>query len=565
MIIFSRICTSEGKEVVWSNYASLDDTQKTLNNIKTDLLSSTEEYCYEAAGVCGCLLANDSFLSLVTPKDEVEILSLLTRLIKETQVKKVLTRILWSVAKSKLKKDVYCKKSKEILEATLSVLQTEETSSVVAHEALEVINTLMIVSESEIMNNLSCWFITVFKFMFHNAVKVRTAALSNVKRAVELLQKSSYSMYRQSVLHPMIVDLKTKLSKEMYRLLSDESPDILQEWKVIIQFLGMDLHTGTSLINSLLEVIEKAFKSSKSEIRVEAFACWQALIDNFSLDSNVLSNMKRLKLLLAPLKAHNTKTEDIAQAKLLTWWHLVCALARTSSVSMETVTAPLLRFCFSSVSPPGGSVAGLAEKNLMLSGVASSPGRRFCGLHVTCAEILAQILAVGVNLNLTQEYKFSIEILENPVANSPAIFGRYYAFFIDCLSESVKSLCALDKKQCLLGVLIFESMLLHVQAMVNLDSHKKESVEAFKLLFNSLSSLEKQSTPGDSQSIFVYKFLEATVLGKHALPLPVLNSWQYHVASGVTVGDMMSGTFSNYLVHQLCRPSVIHHATVSEE
>ncbi|KAK4310700.1 hypothetical protein Pmani_017758 [Petrolisthes manimaculis] len=558
-------CTTEGKVVVWSDYASLDDTQKTLGNLKTDLLSSTSDHSYEAAGLCGCLLANDSFLSLVTSKDEIEILTVLIRLIKEVKEKRILTRILWSVARSKLKKDVYCKKSEGILEAILDVLQTQEISSIIAHEALQVINTLLTEAESEMMNKLSSWFITVFKFMFHNAVKVRTAALASVKRTVELLQSSLYSTYRQSVIQPIILDLKTNLAKDMHHLLNDESPDILQEWKVTVQFLGVDLHTGTSLINSLLEVIEKAFKSSKSEIRVEAFGCWQALIDNFSLDSNVLSSMKRLKLLLAPLKAHNTKTEDIAQAKLLTWWHLIYALSKTSSISLETVVAPLLKFCFSSVCTPGSSVAGLAEKNLMLSGVASSPGRRFCGLYVMCAEILAQTLAFSNNSSIMQEYKFSISVLEKPVISSPLIFVRHYAFFFNCMIESVKSLCALDDRQYLLGVLIFQSILMHVETVVSVDTYKKDSVEVIKLLFSTLLSLEKHSTPGDSQSNFVFKFLKMTIMGKHALPVSVLNSRQYHITSGTTIGDMMSGTLSNYIIHQLCRPSLLHHATLSDE
>lgn len=362
----------------------------------------------------------------------------------------------------------------------------------------------------------------------------------------------------------MLPDLKTKHCKTMNRLLGAECTDILKGWKLIVHMLGKELHPGTSLINGLLEVVEKGFKSPKSEIRVDAFRCWQALIDNFSLDETVLTHSKRLKLLLAPLKANNAKTEDIALAKLLAWWHLVRKLGKKAATNFDLVIAPLLRFCFGCGLTAGSAAAGLSERNLIMSGAAASPGRKFSGLHVTCAEILGQILSVGLNISGLQSFSFSTPTLEESVIPNQVAYVRNYQLLMGCVKEAVQSLNSQERKQCLLGLFLFQSVLGHLRVVITTDTSKKDSVEPVKELFTVITALESQCCPGDAQSQFVYKFLEMVTVGTLALPKSVLNSRQYNISTGNTMRDMMSGTLSNYLIRELCKPTLLHYATTRE-
>ncbi|KAK8725168.1 hypothetical protein OTU49_010733 [Cherax quadricarinatus] len=553
-------CTGETEKVIWSDFASLDDTHKTLINIKTDLLSETVETSYEAAGVCGCLLANDSFLSLVNSEDEVDILDALIKSIKDSKEKKILTRCLWSLSKSKLKRELFLEKFEQILETINGILRVENASSVAVHEALQVIQSLLEIVPNEMGKEAKNWFPCVFGYMFNDVNRIRTAAFATVNGAKVIFEKmENFSDIRSDILKMIIPDLKAHNCKRMNRLVTEDCTDILKEWKMIVQFLGKELHPGTSLINGLLEVVEKGFKSSKPEIRVDAFNCWRALIDNFSLDDSVLTHSKRLKLLLAPLKANNAKTEDIAYAKLLAWWHLVCKLGKKASINFDMIVVPLLRFCFGCGSSSGGAAVGLAERNLIMSGAAASPGRKFANLHVACAEILAQIIFVGINIPGVQTYNFSMLQMEEPLLNNPALFVRHHNLLLNCISEAAQSLNFKDCKQNLLGILLFQSILAHTRVAINLDSNKKDSVEIVKELFNTLSVLEKNCCPEDSQSQFVFKFYELVTVGNLALPKTVLNSRHYHTA---TMRDMMSGTLSNHLICQLCKPSILHFAPI---
>ncbi|XP_042870341.1 telomere-associated protein RIF1-like isoform X2 [Penaeus japonicus] len=552
----------ESEEVVWSDYASQDDTQKTLSNLKSDLFNENCDVSYEAAGLCGCLLANETFRSLLTKENEVQALDMLLKAIGETKEKKVLTRTLWSLAKSRLSKEVYVERLQKILETIVDVLKVEDGSAVAVLEALQVVESLLKLIPDEMNREMKEWFPYVFVFLFHEAVRVRTSAFAciSIGKSFLIIEND----LKSDILKLIIPDLKTKHCKTMNRLIGAEYTDILKEWRLIVEILGKELHPGTSLINGLLEVVEKGFKSLKAEIRIEAFKCWQSLIDNFSLDEAVLTHSKRLKLLLAPLKANNAKTEDIALAKLLSWWHLVCKLGKKATSNFDLVIAPLLRFCFGCGAPASGAASGLSERNLIMSGAAASPGRKFSGLHVTCAEILGQILSTGLNISGLQPFSFTTPNLETPVIPNQVIFIRNYQFLMSCVKEAVQSLNSQERKQFLLGIFLFQSVLAHLRVVITTDVSKKDSVEPVKELFTIISTLESQCRPGDSQSQFVYKFLEMVIVGSLGLPKSVLNSRQYHISTGNTMRDMMSGTLNNYLIHELCKPTFLHYATSRE-
>ena len=78
----------------------------------------------------------------------------------------------------------------------------------------------------------------------------------------------------------------------------------MKVWNKIVTTLGKLLHRtgdGTAMLNSLLQVVEKAFKHDNSDMRIYAYQSWMVLMDNFALNLTMLSGPKRVNLLIKPL------------------------------------------------------------------------------------------------------------------------------------------------------------------------------------------------------------------------------------------------------------------------
>ena len=101
---------------------------------------------------------------------------------------------------------------------------------------------------------------------------------------------------------------KGSVKEWMMKGLENNNPDSLKVWKAVVGLLGKTLHQpkeGTLLMNSLLQVVEKAFKHSDVSMRVEANYCWMALMDNFALNHSILTSPKRINLIVRPLIVSN--------------------------------------------------------------------------------------------------------------------------------------------------------------------------------------------------------------------------------------------------------------------
>ena len=55
------------------------------------------------------------------------------------------------------------------------------------------------------------------------------------------------------------------------------------------------------MLNSVLQIVELAFKHSNQELRKAGYLSWRILMDNFALDPQVLASSKRVKLITRPL------------------------------------------------------------------------------------------------------------------------------------------------------------------------------------------------------------------------------------------------------------------------
>ncbi|KYQ52784.1 Telomere-associated protein RIF1, partial [Trachymyrmex zeteki] len=180
------------------------------------------------------------------------------------------------------------------------------------------------------------------------------------------------------------INLQSAYYKRMLLLVTACELDWTTQWNTTIQFLGTDLHRGASLINNLLSVEEKAFKSTDPIIRRQAFLSWRLLIDNFALDHQELATARRIKLLCIPLNAKNSKTELIALTKLEVWWHLIVKLYRDIGKFAAPVITQFLNYCFG----PLGDTPLLSSK----FDVVASPGKRFFKTKMVAMDALGQLL-----------------------------------------------------------------------------------------------------------------------------------------------------------------------------
>lgn len=206
-------------------------------------------------------------------------------------------------------------------------------------------------------------------------------------------------------------------------------PDWSILWSISIKLLGTDLHRGAGLINNLLGVEEKAFKSIDTVVRRQAFLSWKLIVDNFALDEQELATPRRVKLLCIPLNAKNSKTEVMTLTKMDVWWHLILKLYNHIQTFSESVLTPFLNFCFG----PLGDTPLMSSKY----NVIASPGKRFPQTKIAAVDALMQLLTDDKDdLDLV---KSSLEE-RLPAPVSDTLFQKCFKPFIHSSGEALLAL-----------------------------------------------------------------------------------------------------------------------------
>ncbi|XP_017876374.1 telomere-associated protein RIF1-like [Ceratina calcarata] len=258
-----------------------------------------------------------------------------------------------------------------------------------------------------------------------------------------------------NVWNQYVAALQSTYWKRMLLLVSACELDWATQWNISIQFLGMHLHRGASLINNLLSVEEKAFKSTDTIIRRQAFLSWKLLADNFALDPQELATPRRIKLLCIPLNAKNSKTESIALTKLEVWWHVIIKLYKDIAKCVNPVITQFLNFCFG----PLGDTPFLSSK----FDIIASPGKRFFKTKLVAVDALCQLLVTK------QENAVFSAILEERLPHSitDAVFQQCYQSIIHSVGEALLVLSQLTdaemKNRYQLGKILWTSLVNYMQ------------------------------------------------------------------------------------------------------
>ncbi|XP_017755481.1 PREDICTED: telomere-associated protein RIF1-like [Eufriesea mexicana] len=307
--------------------------------------------------------------------------------------------------------------------------------------------------------------ITLLAYMGHK--RQRGPALKLLQQALATNMLSHVRTKLTSAWTRYIAALQSTYCKRMLLLVSGCELDWATQWNVSIQFLGMDLHRGAGLINNLLSVEEKAFKSTDAIIRRQAFLSWKLLVDNFALDSQELATARRIKLLCIPLNAKNSKTELIALTKLEVWWHVIIKLYKDITKFVNPVITQFLNFCFG----PLGDTPLLSSK----FDIVASPGKRFFKTKVVAVDALCQLLVTK------QENHHTAAILEErlPHPISDVVFQECYKSIIHSVGEALLVLSQLTdaemKNRYQLGKILWTNLVSYIQ-----ESKLKEKENMYK-------------------------------------------------------------------------------------
>ncbi|XP_011877045.1 PREDICTED: telomere-associated protein RIF1-like isoform X2 [Vollenhovia emeryi] len=306
-------------------------------------------------------------------------------------------------------------------------------------------------------------------------------------------------------------NLQSIYYKRMLLLVAACDLDWTTQWNTTIQFIGTDLHRGAGLINNLLSVEEKAFKSIDPIIRRQAFLSWKLLIDNFALDYQELATARRIKLLCIPLNAKNSKTELIALTKLEVWWHLIIKLYKHIAKFVSPVITQFLNYCFG----PLGDTPLLSAK----FDVVASPGKRFFKTKVVAVDALCQLL-------VTKEDLFTVcpPMLEErlPHAMSYEVFKECSQSIIHSIAEAVLILGQLTDKEMKnrfqLGETLWKSLMIYIRK----DQLYRDVIIVVTELTNHIDKLMVRDMLFNVILPDVYCIIEKTEVHDNALPELVL-------------------------------------------
>ncbi|XP_008545968.1 uncharacterized protein LOC103570131 [Microplitis demolitor] len=243
-----------------------------------------------------------------------------------------------------------------------------------------------------------------------------TALKTDIRSYIRQHHEETWTTYRSN--------LQNVFYTRMQSLVKASEPDWWFQWCLSIQALGTDLHRGADLINNLLSVEERAFKSPDMSIRIQAFRAWKLLIENFAIDPTQLAIPRRIKLLCIPLNANNNKTESIALAKFEVWRYLIIKLSSKPDMSLTQVVTQFLNFCFG----PLGDTPLLSTK----SGIQSSPGKRFIKARKWAVDSLLQLLVSNPQGRLT----ITVDYTDNIPAITQELFQESFKSYIHSAGEA---------------------------------------------------------------------------------------------------------------------------------
>uniref|UniRef100_A0A3B3UHK0 Replication timing regulatory factor 1 n=1 Tax=Poecilia latipinna TaxID=48699 RepID=A0A3B3UHK0_9TELE len=500
----------------------------------THTSSSNAELSQAALQALGFCVYHSQVVSGVSEIFAAQILSALCSLVTKSTDKNTCTRALWVISKQSFPADVVGNS------VSVGVDREDIQSTVMEHEALNVIIRLLEQVPTLMCDGAVRWAKLIVPLVVHSASKVRLRAAAALEMGMPLLLAKQMEV--AAIIEPM---MSTKLIPELQKLfMSKNETNVLKLWPLFVKLLGKLLHKGGPFINSLLHLEELGFRSSSPTIKKIAFIAWKSLIDNFALNPDILCSSKRMKLLMQPLTSIHVRTEALLLTKVEVWWYLIVQLGPNLSSNFDQVSVPLLQATIGSDSPsvpntPSRAAAqnGVVTPSTPKSGSGSfntsaSTPRMGLNSSMQLPASFSSIQQLGLEMLLhyflgpevvaaaaKNKLVLSLEPLTHPLLSGAPSFMKHAAVLISTMRESFIN----AGKDPLLAV-IWTSLVRFVSLAIESGGKKeRQGSECLTLMLQALESVvSSEALPADR----VLVLLEATVKG---LPPRVLGSASYQV------------------------------------
>ncbi|XP_064832813.1 telomere-associated protein RIF1-like isoform X2 [Oncorhynchus masou masou] len=556
LTIVNRLSGDDGTQflpAVVKNFSRLGRT------FQTHIASQNAELSQAALQALGFCVFHAHVVSAIPANFAEELLSALSSLVVKSTDKNTCTRALWVISKQNFPPEVVAKMVPEILRTLECVRTREDIQSVVMeHESLNVIIRLLDQAPAQMGECAVQWAKLVIPLVVHSASKVRLRAAAALEMGLPLLMEKQKEV--AAIIEPI---MSSKLIPELQKLFSTKNEtNVLKLWPLFVRLLGKLLHRGGPFINSLLGLEELGFRSSSPNIKKIAFIAWKSLIDNFSLNPEILCSAKRLKLLLQPLRSIQVRTEALLLTKLEVWWYLVLKLGPNLPAHFEQVGVPLLQCTLGTDSafpttPARSSIQNSAVGNSTHKTGApafSSPtvmprlslncsvvaGQAYPSIQLLGLEMLlhyfmgSEVTAAAAKNQLT----LSLEPLVHPFLSSPPSFTKHGSLLISAVRDSF--ICIGKDAPDALLALIWRNLVSFVITSIDAAGHKKErqGSELLPLLLQALQSIISSEALPAHRAL---SLLEMTVKG---IPQRILGSASYQVGKM----DLLNGTPALFLI-----------------
>uniref|UniRef100_A0A4W6EYT3 Replication timing regulatory factor 1 n=1 Tax=Lates calcarifer TaxID=8187 RepID=A0A4W6EYT3_LATCA len=540
LTIANRLSGEEGRQFLPAVEKHFSRLGKAILAHITSPNAELSQAALQALGFC---VYHSHVVSGVPETFAAEIISALCSLVVKSTDKNTCTRALWVISKQSFPSDVVGKKvsiSRDLNPGIYSV--------VMEHEALNVVIRMLEQVPAQMGDGAVRWAKLVIPLVVHSAPKVRLRAAAAMELGMPLLLEKQMEV--AAIIEPM---MSTKLIPELQKLfMSKNETNVLKLWPLFVKLLGKLLHRGGPFINSLLHLEELGFRSSSPTIKKIAFIAWKSLIDNFSLNPDILCSAKRMKLLMQPLTSIHVRTEALLLTKVEVWWYLVVQLGPNLSSNFDQVSVPLLQCTIGSDS---SAVPGTPSRAVAQNG-AAPPGTPKTGfnspantsrmslnssVHVPATFPSTQLLGLEMLLHYflgpeavaaaaKRKLILSLEPLNHPLLSGASSFSKHATVLISNIRDG------------------FTNIGKDAPGKRHIGSKKdRQGCEVLTLMLQALQSIV---TSGALPADRVLVLFEATVKG---LPQRVLGSASYQVGKM----DVLNGTPALFLILLLYNSSML--------
>ncbi|KAK9767659.1 Translation machinery-associated protein 22, variant 2 [Basidiobolus ranarum] len=236
--------------------------------------------------------------------------------------------------------------SSTLVDAVIFASRSTHKSVTIQNEALTALDVLFKQVPYAASSEARSWLLPVVNYSINPISGLRARALQVIQTALMDLIKnhdkigSILDEFMNTHFSDFVMNLNELLS-------SNEEIYVIQVWGAVVAFLGRKLHR-TTVLNSLLKVMEKCFNTKKAEVRYAAFQSWKYLIYNFSLNGHLFHD-KRIKLIMVPLLNcfNYEKNKNVKLSCLKTWTGLVYIFGDSLTKFFDKVFVPVIKFTLS--------------------------------------------------------------------------------------------------------------------------------------------------------------------------------------------------------------------------